>query len=685
MLGDSAYRINLFNNELAVRLAARKDRDIDSRDAAVYLRFYNDLLISKVKHFFFKEIPKKNGNMPFNHITLQILELGKILWKEHKGPGFKGERFYLAKYCYLLDLLYAFVYDSTSDAGVFLHFSYDPERFNTICLCLTDKLDQVPRDPKENNLRRFLHQIMPVLLTVSLNAGSPARRDAAWQSLPPLGRVYQQFVHVSHTQTLQVEPLTWHLADILNTVDGHLTDSLEYEDAKAQSKGQTGAVDLISRFTADSLNLYQSIYAKDELMYEAMFSLESEFLKKWDKLIGFDAGPAEKPAGAVFFAPWDDLMAGWKKIDLKPVAAGQTGARKKEPLPFNEKMDLLRPHFLVEKDFKIENMIESLSFDQLETVLFNYAYLADINQSRHPDILVGIYSSGVFLAHMINWIRPEPDLPVSLFQAFPYIAFQPEHNGWMPGDLQSGRVVVCDESVKTGFTFSILEAHIRRVRRTMPKALEIWSLFRHRDYLPVETKSTPLIRPLFTVDDRIMHPVIPFREFEDDESLRQVHCWPQDKGGNATKGPDDFLKKPQTTSGPDRFDYTRIIADTRATLSLAYHFSQQIVQKKPDNSHPVFLFAPSACGRVLALATGYFLRRSDDNLKLRFVNSLERAKKAELAGPDNTFLVDLTRVTGFTAKHGWRMLTDRRCDDPVDIDQIMYPLVIKDFSQSDRA
>ena len=442
-------------------------------------------------------------------------------------------------------------------------------------------------------------------------------------------------------------------------------------------------MDLICRFTANSLDLYQKMYA-GEMLYKEMFSLESEFLEKWDQLTGFDSGLAEKTETINPPARLDDLTAEWERTDFASVSEEQTGKVNRQSGILSEKIDTLRQHFVMEKDFKIEHMIVALPINLLDTIFCNYAHMADLNQDRHPEILVGIYSSGAFLAHMINWVCRKDntsDLPVTLFQPFPYILFQPDHKGWTSDALQSGRVVVCDESVKTGFTFSILEAHLRRVRRTLPCVLEVWSLFRHMDYQPVETKMTPVIRPLFAVNDKILH-LLSSREFSDDAEPRQVQKWPLDIVGK--KKLTEYLKTQQKNTDADRFDYTRIIADTRATFSLAFYFSQQIVEKRPKKDYPVFLFAPSACGRVLALATAYFLRCLNNGLNVRFVNSPERAKKAENAGSRNTFLVDLTLVTGFTAEHSWRMLTDRKCTDPVDLNKIMHPLVIEDFKKSIR-
>ncbi len=143
-----------------------------------------------------------------------------------------------------------------------------------------------------------------------------------------------------------------------------------------------------------------------EMLYKEMFSLESEFLKKWDQLTGFDSGLAEKTETINPPARLDDLTAEWERTDFASVSEEQTGKVNRQSGILSEKIDTLRQHFVMEKGFKIEHMIE---------------------------------------------------------------------------------------------------VHLRRVRRTLPCVLEVWSLFRHMDYQPVETKMTPVIRPLFAVNDKILH------------------------------------------------------------------------------------------------------------------------------------------------------------------------------------
>lgn len=136
LLGNSVYRINVYNSALWGKL--EKHKPTSGSEGSLeklrkYCKFHNDLVVSRIKHFFFKEWPNSNRNDLFLDVDRNIYELGKELWEIAEDPdSCASSGAYFGQYFYLLGLLYAFIYDSYNDEGIFLHFQYNKDDFHAI-------------------------------------------------------------------------------------------------------------------------------------------------------------------------------------------------------------------------------------------------------------------------------------------------------------------------------------------------------------------------------------------------------------------------------------------------------------------------------------------------------------------------------------------------------------------------
>ncbi len=693
LLGECVFRINLFNAALEKKWQTMPGRLDDGNDYpayARYLEFHTNRVISGVSGIrtcLFDQVFPKIGGFPFACVNEQVLELGQALWQ---GPvtgtrHFKGYPFYLAEYCYLLGLLHAAVKEPFADTGVFLAFAYDPVRFSRLKGRLGAMLRTVD---SEYALRRFIHQVRPVLLSAHL-------KDAGVSLVPGYelspARICRQFVHMSRTTPVLLEPLTWHLAGVLAAVDAGLENSLEYETRQIQASGQQPLVDLVCRFTRQALDLFERMYGRPgkegdaggRLLFDEWFDLENRFLTQWRDLVDPVRG---KPPHTIEWVTrqMNRKVADWPAETLRITGRvqknGETGGDGGyQAVP--ETAPDAWSRFFSPKGHVLEQVIETLPLRQMDTLLRRYAHLGEIHHARLPDLLIGIGGTGTFLAHLVNYFR-QTDAPVCSFLISPDIRCQPESVRLVPSDLtgRTDRAVICAGSVKTFFTFALLEACLQRHQHG-PGIMEIWPFFFWEGHETVEIRTVPEIRPLFTVADvrTTLHPpASPFRS-----RCPSVAAWPgpgpEPPGNGRRDGLAGGLSEclvVDDSSCPVRIDYARLMADTRATASLALAFAGQIREMVGRTRGPAYLFSPSPAGRVLALGTGCFLRHM--GVRVRFVTSRQAAAEAEDHGRSHTFLIDLSRVTGFTAGHAWQALTHQPWDRPIDIDDLMHPVLLSD-------
>ena len=642
ILGDSVYRINKYNTLLLDHIQRQTGLSEDEKERLRnFCEFHNDLVVSKIKHFFFKELPNQNLDEPSLRIDRDIYEQGRRLWELSED-----RQAYMASYFYQLGLFYAFLYDSYKNEGVFLHFRYDRNDFHTISRLIKDKIHSIVT---EQELRQFSTSIIPKALCVYLDGWGHKFKDES----PTIRKIYAEFVQkFAQDINLFIEPLTWHLFDIIGKVDGYIQDSLEFLDEKEKKKADEKIIQIVVQFIQSSLELYQEMYDKGMFLPDELFKRESDFIKSIREEV---------------FQPSDRQVLLTTLKSLEEFADKVATFSVESIGTLNNELThsiLAKLRNFSEEGLKMEYLIESLDTEELLAVLQSYSKMfLDDKTNRFEDVpLVGFYSSGVFLAHiarLFHEIEKKHDGKSSqettvtgkelssdsftqivwMFKAFPYVSTHPNHED-DPND-QLKKIIICDESVKTGFSYSIYEVYIKR---HLPNIQEfsIYTLFDHRNYIKLDTLLRPNTLSLFQVKNihdiyAIMPPVKLMKP-------RMKITWTKDEFK-------ENLIRYLAVNG--RCDFTWLIASTPLSLAIARWFADQILSKCHHGN--VFLFSPSQEGRVLAMLTAFWLKM--DGIAVYF--------RIECVN-DEMFrvLIDLTEVTGFTADCNWRLEKDDRKADP---------------------
>ena len=627
MIGDSVYRINSFNSALIkgleIWIEDCAQEKIDTEEKALrqlrsYLAFNNNLIASKVKHFFFREMPKDHRNEPFFHIDRDIFELGQRLWDLIEQRDLKNYKYFVFRYFYLLKLFYAFVYDSYRDEGVFLHFQYDKKIYEQ---CMQELADPDTMTT-EISLREYIHNLMPCLCGLYLQNMGLLEKHIQEHSVREM---FSAFVRAHNAGLdIRVEPLTWHLADTLLKIDGLIQDSLEFVSKEHRAANEHLLVQKVKDFIQTFLQMGKRLYDTDRMQDEDVYELEVQFL--YDFVDQSMRLPLDKDTSQGIMKQLSHIFPG----HLSSPAQKENASEAHEDL--REKIQGKLGRF-DEKSLKVEDILEKLNFEEIRVLLRDYAALRPAIDPKKD-----------FLIHMFN-IYHKQELPVWMFKAFPYIHIHPLHQDSMKNT--GGRALVFDESVKTRFTYSLFKAFIDRNAFHSFDSYEIFTLFAHQEYLPVETYKRPWVQALMQVDQggikytRPAHAPAPI-------------CLDWQASDLVRKAPEIRDALVVHCDGIKRYDLTYLMANTRSALAVAEYVAQMIIEEGHDR---VFLFAPSAVGRVLSLCVGYVLKREKINVVYDVKNRNECHK----------VLIDMSFVTGFTAKHEWKSKLDHPINEDVDL------------------
>jgi len=643
LLGDSVYLISQYNVSLRRRLQCRDERESgDWKPILRYFEFHNDLVVSKIKHFFFREVPNQHLNPIYLSPDREIHETGKRLWQLSESGSLEDCEYYLCRYLHALGLFYAFVYDSFRDQGVFLHFRNSKETFLAVARLLEGRLEGV-RD--EFGLRDFINRMVPMTLQLYLARAGYEKPPAS----NTVRRAYSEFVRCfAENESIFVEPLGWHLLDVLIKLDGLLQDALECRDLEQRKKFEEDLVGNTKDFILKWLAGCREMYESGQMDYRRMFSIEARWMTDvvYEKVFWRpkrnDVRQAHQRLGELEHA----------EIRFSAVSLGCNARAHGDAI-------LFRLRGLPERDLKIESLLEMLSPDEVLALFQSYARPFALTREATATALVGFYSSGVFLAHMVNLFRmlngagnisqmpngaaPNPAAALDrarsatprvwMFKVFPYMATHPIHED-EDDATRPDHVAICDESIKTGFTYSAYENYLKRHLPTV-REFSIATLFAHENYVRVDTRHKPDIFALFKV--RATHEIE--GRLADLLLVRPEVALPRDWAS--------FEKRLEASIKiGDRNDFTYMIADTGIALGISSRFAASIEEQA--RGRPVFIYSPSREGRVLAMLTGFWLRMRRTEISFR----RERAEESYRV------LIDLTRVTGFTASFHWELFTD---------------------------
>jgi hypothetical protein len=201
-------------------------------------------------------------------------------------------------------------------------------------------------------------------------------------------------------------------------------------------------------------------------------------------------------------------------------------------------------------------------------------------------------------------------------------------------------IIIHDESVKTGFTYSIYEGYLFRNCNTEVKT-SLYALFDFYYYRKINTKQ------------KNFHALADIKALEMDEVLIPSRIpSPVSKDRKLVIRKVDIEKAIESCKHNGRLDVTLMMTNSQVMYFICNKFKLKIERLLEEDSgkDSVLLYSPSAEGRVLALITALLLKLEGKQVKFYKSNDDESDNKTALK-----IAIDISIDTGFTLAYEWCM------------------------------
>lgn len=385
-----------------------------------FIKFHNNLMISKIKHFFFREKPKSTINEIDNKYTQRLYYLLSMIISEDDVAKLE---FLLTKYFFYTFMMYDFLYSNKLNYGYFSRFKPSKDKF----IKAMDKIKNILADIKtEDSFRKFANISVAQVLKIQFDISESLHTSNEIQN------IFHQYIKSKKEKDtkVEIEPFSYYLAYIIWKY-GNLIQRMEDK--------RLANIEKFKEFIFEYLEYILKSYDNEDIDFSQIYTLESDFLFDFDKDLQFTSLIYE--------------IDGKISIENKNI---ENIKEKVSRTTFNNNSHAI-------KDF-----LEVFSFAQLNHIcrrLFE-------KSSDQEDLVVGFYSGGVFLALLYSLFNNKNDL--IFLQPFPFVDLHPDY---LQNNLDNKKILIFDDSIKTGFTFSIFESVYFRQTKKQLKKYELLSLY----------------------------------------------------------------------------------------------------------------------------------------------------------------------------------------------------------------
>ena len=560
-LGEIVGALNRFNSELIVH------HPVISNDKKLtdYSKFYNNLVMSKMKYFFFRENPKTSLSDIDSNLVEQIYDIAKKIFVLKDKNEIKIE---LANYYFRIFLLFDFLFYEENESnleGCFTSFKTDKSNFDKIKKVLLKELDTVKSSKNiEYDFRGFSENVIPLVLKTYMKLKNQIKPN----------EVYKAYIErFKEDKKIVLEPFSYMIA---------------YEIWK-HGKMLHRMPDMIDPIKEK----IESYIGQLEIYFEAIEKSYETYFIDFEKIFDAQYKFVEKINEYTVFEEADMIEFDNQKF------AGKLELKKESVEPKRKKTDL---H--IKEMLGGEKQLDVKEINYLLIKLFEKAKNVNI---QNDTVLFGMYSSGAFLAHMYNLFYGA-NLSIVLFQTFPTIAFHPTNQRNMIPSYRNS--IIFDDSIRTGFTFSLLQnAYFRMAKKELENYLFI-----------VFAKKTELAHSyqnmnLSSVFDSYEPEINLFRYSSQEEQIEKL-IDPDIK--NTIQS---IIGK---IDGNNKIDYTLLLSNSKIAISIAYAMVKKIIEESIDKN--VELIYTCATSKTLCFLVAYLLKAKSKQV---FIASRDDKEKKE--------------------------------------------------------
>lgn len=653
------------------------DKEINGiaiKRAVMYFKFFNNLSASRIKYVFFREHPVKSLNYPilglgkdFADICYDLVDaMGQYYISLKQIPS------YISKYCLLQELMFSFVYRQDNEFGVFLRFKYDEKKYIEI----SDKISKSIQDilvkdleQKTINYKYFFVKVGHIIFsayTQDVNIDienksdkkknfTEAKGDFAENLLTQKRDSFIKFYNLFDAKKgdLYLEPLTYQLYDILWKVHG----VIDITDKSRDHKVYQGKVECIKRTLVKFVRSYLSqgaeIYKTGSISYHSLYNMGAELFGVIDhKKKIYHPGIYT----IIFKEPYiSEVCERLERVNK----AGKDNLEKNKktlilavPNILSEECNIQDIPMNDESDYKLENLIITLPPKIMLQLLHDFSAMVNSGTLYDNDgaYMIGFYKSGVFLAHIANMLLDfTKRRDVWLFNTKPYVATHPIHKDERWRGVK--KIILIDDSIKTGFTYSLYESYVKRnaVDGKDGMVINLFSLFNYSYYKRLEVISQNNYACLWKIRKSQVNNDHLNCDWDYSTENKMSDLW---KTVNYIEKDFDAILD-AIEDKEKEVDLSFFLTNTDLLLTICVKFIDEILERrnKDNKEKKIFLYSPTSNGYVIMMMC-LFLLRFVYGENVGIVDA--GIKKSE-----NNFLVviDLSFVSGFTIMYNWSIDT----------------------------
>jgi len=404
-----------------------------SKEYKPYITYFNNMVFSKLKHFFFREDPNEADNdskIDENRLTSYVR---KIYLSENDAR----RKELLVKYFLFLFLEFDFLYSQKEKKGIFTSFKMDKKNFDMVSEFLRDNLIRIKKlDDREKGFKKFAIDLIAKVVKLYIKTDSEIPKD-----------IFESYIESN--KKILFEPFSYYIAYMAWKSAYMLQDIADGEDTQ----------ELILKYIdnmLDTIGLFSKLYTDINAQYVYI-----DIFNKQINNVSLIKDLLER----------FELPSVWH-ISKKPFIDTEE----------NGLLDSLKINKF--EDYSIESLIEendenkvlnSLIFDMFESKFFQKQNIS----------FFAAYSGGVVLSVLYKLLYPEKNIDIFLFSTFAHIDIYPAYvkydNSFFTNIKDAENIIILDDIARTGYTFSLIESAYQTVTE---KDLEAeYIVFKKSDHL----------------------------------------------------------------------------------------------------------------------------------------------------------------------------------------------------------
>jgi len=570
--------------------------------------FYLDLIMSKLKHSIFTETPKSEKLDIFPFIFKEdIYYTAKRLYEIKNYKDFDID---FQRLVFKLFLMYDFIF--YKENGVFTRFKLNKTLFY--------KVKNVFKF-KNNGFRMFGSNLIKNYLNDTLNFYGKRTTNP-----------YKEFVEAAQNkQVFPIEPLSYYLAYKIWKFSKMIRSTLEFKDLKERENYKIEFYKKIHDYISYSLDNIQQFYGK-----------KINNLQYFSNMAKID------------FKILDDIMKDILK-DYQQEDYNYEKYYKNENFYFNEEKefdigDILK--FTINnksyEKYKFYRVLENNKVTVEDITALCEALISNEKTLKDYD-LIAMARGGILPAHIINVIK-KLNKVVYIFSSYPYISI-------LPRTLfsKSHRVIVIDESIKSGFSFKLFAIYKKRLLSYKTSSFDEikfnYKLFSFVDFIDFNSdKSMYNLKKIADIKVEKEENDKEILKIQNTKTIKLFKLFDWKKYFNYLEQIIEPKKLKEIVKINNRLDVTRLLSLSDYYFYIGSQFAKYVFKNKKSNN--IILFSTTDEGRGLCFATAFALKSLYPDEELNIVLDPSVAIKNKKEG---IFFIDMTIDSMFTINRSFEL------------------------------